>query len=131
MKRIDPCSTVSQDTLREKIEVILWNCHNQSDGGGCNGNNKEGDWYGMDGCDCGLKENIDELLALINKERQAAAEQFMDQVMNLDAHIVADIEKDHFEDGARLFSRLCTVFCDMFGPPMLLTESNLGPFPTP
>lgn len=68
---------MTPEQLRQEIEVILWDCHNQSDGGGCRGTNQEGDWYGMKGCTCGLKEDIDELTALIEREKRAAVHEFI------------------------------------------------------
>ena len=50
-----------------------------------------------------------------------AIEEFMDRLMKLEPKIGAD----EISEEARLYCRLCTVYCDMFGPEMKLTESNL------
>lgn len=66
-----------------------------------------------------------ELLSLIHAARKEAVDEYMNRAIKLEPHILQVIENDHADEGARIYARLCTAWCDMFGPTMQLTEGNL------
>jgi len=68
---------------------------------------------------------IHRLLALIERERRKAVEEFTNRVMLLEPRVLRDIESSHMDEGGRLYARLMTVFLDMFELPPKLSEEGL------